>query len=619
MRSRYAGIVPTLIWPIAAALVLAASGAAWPTANSPSSQDIAAPAIVLAADAKELALTKGLAVGLIGLYGRSAVASDLLAWQMAQGTMAEPKEGAVVGKNAKGEDVVWAAVEAGKEGWIENRALSGGYLYMAVDSARPRTMILDATGFYVAWVNGEPRGGEKYGADYLRHPVRLIKGRNVLLFRGERGRFKGRLYEPPADVFFTDKDMTLPDLVLGEKGPVWAGLRLVNATGERLERIEVLYRTGGREEKAAIGVSVAPLLTQKLAVPLAIDAPAAEGAVKIEIRARARAGRRTVETPPFAVELRAVPPSAHHSRTFVSGIDGSVQYFGVVPMAKGEGGEKAGTAPTKPALVLTLHGASVEAHRAGARLQAEGLVLDRGRDQPPALRLRLGGLGPARRARGPGRGPAPLRDRPGPDLPHGTLHGRPRHLADRRDGPRSVGGHRPERRLAQLLVLRRRGGLQGPDAGRDDAGPGEQSERNDGPGPQFPPLWDLRPPRRHGRQRARDPGPRHAGASREVPSRFRLLREAGRRPLVGERVRRLAAALPVPEGAGPAGGRRGQADRIRHGGSGDLGGLALGRDPGPEETARAEQGRDRARRVGESVQGDDGERRAAGDRYPAAR
>ncbi len=87
MRSRYAGIVPTLIWPIAAALVIAASGAARPTANSPSSQDIAAPAIVLAADAKELALTKGLAVGLIGLYGRSAVASDLLAWQMAQGTI----------------------------------------------------------------------------------------------------------------------------------------------------------------------------------------------------------------------------------------------------------------------------------------------------------------------------------------------------------------------------------------------------------------------------------------------------------------------------------------------------------------------------------------------------
>jgi len=319
-------------------------------------QDPVLPGLELAADAKELELKKGLVVGLVGQYGRFAVPSDLLAWQMAMGAMAEPKAGGAIGKNAKGEDLAWAAVEANKEGWIENRALAGGYLHVIVESERPRTMILDAAGFYVAWINGEPRGGEKYGADYLRHPIRLGKGRNVLLFRGERGRIKGRLYEPPAEAFFTDKDQTLPDLVIGEEGPVWAGLRLVNATGERLTGIEVVQRIGGREVRTALDTTVAPLLTQKLAVPLAADSPPAEGAVLIEIRARARAGRRNVETPPFAVELKAVAASAHHSRTFVSAIDGSVQYFGVAPMIPGEGQP----AVIKPALILTLHGAGVE-------------------------------------------------------------------------------------------------------------------------------------------------------------------------------------------------------------------------------------------------------------------
>jgi len=314
------------------------------------------PVLELAAGAKEIALTKGLAVGLIGQYGRFAVPSDLLAWQMATGAMAEPRAGVVVGKNPKGEDLAWAAVEAGKEGWIESRAFAGGYLYVIVDSARPRTMILDATGFYVAWINGEPRGGEKYGADYLRHPVRLVQGRNGLLFRGERGRFKARLTEPPAEIFFTDKDVTLPDLVIGDKTPVCAGLRLVNATGERLTGIEVIQRADGREVRAALDPSVAPFLTQKMALPLTIEAPSAEGPVKIEIRARARAGRRTVETPPFTVELKAVAPAAHHSRTFRSPVDGSVQYFGVAPMIR----EAGGTAGAKPALILTLHGASVE-------------------------------------------------------------------------------------------------------------------------------------------------------------------------------------------------------------------------------------------------------------------
>jgi len=39
----------------------------------------AAPALELAGAAKELALTKGLAVGLIGSYGRAALPTDLLA------------------------------------------------------------------------------------------------------------------------------------------------------------------------------------------------------------------------------------------------------------------------------------------------------------------------------------------------------------------------------------------------------------------------------------------------------------------------------------------------------------------------------------------------------------
>ncbi len=330
-------------------------------ASAPSgAQAQAAPgtALTLSAAATELGLTKGLAVGLIGTYARLTVPSDLLAWQIAAGTMAAPREGVVIGTNDKGQPQSWAAAEAGAEGWIENRALSGGYLYVVINSARARTMILEATGYYVAWINGEPRGGEKYGADWVRHPVRLLKGRNELFFRGERGRFRGRLYEPPAEVFFTDKDMTLPDLVIGEKGPGWAGLRLVNATGERLEGIEILFRANGRDGRAVLDVSIAPLMTQKLAVPLSVDAPSAEGALKVEVRARARAGRRTVESPPLEIELKAVPPTAHHARTFVSAIDRSVQYFGVAPRISGGTTE---STDAKPALVLTLHGAGVEA------------------------------------------------------------------------------------------------------------------------------------------------------------------------------------------------------------------------------------------------------------------
>jgi dienelactone hydrolase len=324
---------------------------------SPSVQKTTAPVLELAAAAKELPLTQGLAVGPIGVLSRSVMPRDLLAWQIAMGTMAAPREGLVVGTNDRGEPQGWARVEAGSDGWIQNQALSGGWLSIVVNCERPRTMILEASGYYVARINGEPRGGEKYGADWVRHPVRLVKGRNEFLFKGERGRFRGRLVEPPAAVFFTEADATLPDIVLGEKGPLWAGFRLVNASGERLEKIEIICRANGRGRRAALDVSVAPFMTHKLAVPLSFDPPTIEGPVPIEIRARARAGRLTVETPPLTIELKAVPSSAHHTRTFVSEIDRSVQPFGVAPRLGGE----ASPPEVKPALVLSLHGAGVEA------------------------------------------------------------------------------------------------------------------------------------------------------------------------------------------------------------------------------------------------------------------
>lgn len=312
---------------------------------------------VLSAKAIELVFKDGLVCGLIGSIGRSAVPSDLLAWQIATGAFQTPKEGIILGKDARDREQAWTRAQAGADGWIQNRALSGGYFYAAVDSERARTMILDASGYYVVRINGEPRGGEKYGNDWVRHPVSIKKGRNEFLFQGERGRLRARLFDPPASIFFTDKDMTLPDLIVGEKTPVWVGLRLVNATAEKLEGIRIEYALGGSKKGALVDMTVAPMMARKLAVLLDLGTPAAEGPAKISLRASARAGRKTVETPAFDLELKAVLPGAHQSRTFRSEIDGSVQYFGVAPWT----GETLDKDMSKPALFLTLHGAGVEA------------------------------------------------------------------------------------------------------------------------------------------------------------------------------------------------------------------------------------------------------------------
>jgi dienelactone hydrolase len=53
------------------------------------------------------------------------------------------------------------------------------------------------------------------------------------------------------------------------------------------------------------------------------------------------------------IQLTVMDPSRHYSRTFISGIDGSVQYYSVAPQ---EGGHEDGSA-----LFLSVHGAEVEA------------------------------------------------------------------------------------------------------------------------------------------------------------------------------------------------------------------------------------------------------------------
>jgi len=317
----------------------------------------AAPETVLAAAATAVQIREGLVVGLLGSLGRSAVAPDLLAYQLATSAFREPREGDTLGPDERKRTVTWARVEAGADGWIANRALSGGYFFAVVNADRARTMILDASGYYVVRVNGEPRGGEKYGMDWVRHPVHLAKGRNTLLFQGERGRLRARLFDPPAPVFFTDSDPTLPDLVLGESGMWWAGIRLVNATDAVLDQIEIAYRVGDQSGTAKTYDTVSPMTTRKLRIQLELRAPDHAGPLTLSLNGRVRVGTKTLALPTFQIPIKAVEPTAHHVRTFVSRIDRSVQYYGVAPMIGGGVGVAAGS---KPALVVSLHGAGVE-------------------------------------------------------------------------------------------------------------------------------------------------------------------------------------------------------------------------------------------------------------------
>ncbi|RYG42980.1 alpha/beta hydrolase, partial [bacterium] len=208
-------------------------------------------------------------------------------------------------------------------------------------SPESRTVLLEAQGASLAWVNGEPRVGDVYSSGYVSLPIRLKKGDNLLLFRVARGRLKVDLVEAPKPISLDARDATLPDRVEGRKGPLWAALVVRNATDQLGSGLTLETQSGGRRVRTAIGSTPACGIRK---VGFRIPEAKTE-----EVTVRLLQGNRELDR--TTVKLRLRKPHETRKRTFVSGIDGSVQYYAENPASRA--GAKS--------LVLSVHGASVEA------------------------------------------------------------------------------------------------------------------------------------------------------------------------------------------------------------------------------------------------------------------
>jgi dienelactone hydrolase len=295
-------------------------------------------------------LGKCLVISSVGRYGRNALHQDALEARIVAGTWAAPMEGEKVSV-PQGEERTWETAEAGKDGWLRGRALSGGYVYASVELDRPRVLLLAAAGHSLVYVNGEPRTGDPYSTEYVRLPVALRAGRNDLLFQCGRGQLKADLLEPGGELLPDARDTTLPDLMRGENGLLWGALLVTNAgTKPRSGLTLAATVEGGATTRTKIP-TLAPLSVRKVGFRFR---PAAGAAKTASLTVRLL-GVRGETAPTAALSVRRREPLEVHKRTFLSGMDGSVQYYAVNPAHP--------VAPKgpAPALFLSLHGASVEA------------------------------------------------------------------------------------------------------------------------------------------------------------------------------------------------------------------------------------------------------------------
>lgn len=248
----------------------------------------------------------------------------------------------------------WAPIEADSTGTFRNMFMRAAYLYTAYDSPKAQVALLETTGGTRTFVNGYPREGDHYNFGYTLLPVKLNKGLNEIIYTpGRFGQVVAKLVKPDKPVMFTKRDMTLPDLVTGETDQKWAAIRVINATEGDVKDLTIRTTVDGRTAEYKTD-NIMPLTVRKVKFKLPVAGPkGAEGnriAMKVELL---RSGKVIDQT---EINVRQVPGTVHHERTFVSNIDGSVQYYSIAPaIRKGEGYSE------QKALVLSVHGASVEA------------------------------------------------------------------------------------------------------------------------------------------------------------------------------------------------------------------------------------------------------------------
>ncbi len=268
----------------------------------------------------------GLLLARPGRSGRDSLPRDSVQKLIVEGRWIAPSAGDTV-TLPDGSARAWKAVEADRDGRFADRALPGGYLYVAVPSPEARTMLLEASGHSMVYVNGEPRAGDPYRLGFVRLPVRLRQGVNELLFMCSRPELNVRLAAVEQPYLISAGDATLPDLVPDDRETQHGAVVIINASDRALTgaMLEASLSKGKPERTSVAAIPPMSLRKTPLKLPRARKGPLGNATLLV----RLKVGAKTVSQADLKVGIRA--PEAARKCTFVSEIDGSVQYYAVVP------------------------------------------------------------------------------------------------------------------------------------------------------------------------------------------------------------------------------------------------------------------------------------------------
>jgi poly(3-hydroxybutyrate) depolymerase len=298
--------------------------------------------------------TKGFVANTQSRYGREALYTDPLAYQLYSNTLKTPTEGAVLTTNEKGEQIKWQTIEADSAHRFINRSAGrgmwmfrgGNYLYLTYTSDKAKPALLNVQGASGLYFNGEPHTSDPYAAGWLYIPVQLKKGLNELYIRG--GFVRANLGFPAKPVFLNVSDSTVPHIrINGENDSLTGAVVIINSSTKTLKDLRIRSSIEGKEMVVDVP-SVPAMATRK--VPFSFDGSAVTAKGKYQCKLTLISNGRVTDEKNLTIE--ATDPQETYSETFISDIDGSLQYYAVTPQVNYQ---------QNSALFLSVHGAGVEA------------------------------------------------------------------------------------------------------------------------------------------------------------------------------------------------------------------------------------------------------------------
>jgi dienelactone hydrolase len=296
--------------------------------------------------------TRGLVISGITRYGREAIYTDQLAYKLFSNTLEQPAEKKLFGKNERGQDIFWEPVTADSLYRFRTRGGgfgggAGGYYYLTYESEKESTALLNVKGNSSLFFNGEPHGGDAYSSGWLFIPVKIKKGINELYIRA--GQMTVDLIPIAQPVFISTPDSTMPSVVLTHDNKELQGaIVIMNAGNKELKGLSLRSSVNGKEKLSSLPI-IPAMSTRKIIFLIDASAAAAKGQISCNLRLLDK--DKTIDEK--IISLDVVEPASKYSETFVSDIDGSLQYYAVTPQLNG---------PQKnAALFLSVHGAGVEA------------------------------------------------------------------------------------------------------------------------------------------------------------------------------------------------------------------------------------------------------------------